>query len=161
MHQEVYIDIVFAANLLMDYILLRLTGIVLRRKNSRRRCLAAAAVGALFACLNLYVRPGKTGVLTIVLRVVCAVFMIWIAYEIQDVKHMTGAALFFFGMTFLNGGIRKQKSDGCVFFIVCGCDLWRVKSDDLPDGTNKRIQRTYLSGCPEISRTAAGDVWSV
>ena len=49
MHQEVYIDIVFAANLLMDYILLRLTGIVLRRKNSRRRCLAAAAVGALFA----------------------------------------------------------------------------------------------------------------
>lgn len=63
MHQEVYIDIVFAANLLMDYILLRLTGIVLRRKNSRRRCLAAAAVGALFACLNLYVRPGKTGVL--------------------------------------------------------------------------------------------------
>ena len=59
MHQEVYIDIVFAANLLMDYILLRLTGIVLRRKNSRRRCLAAAAVGALFACLNLYVRPGK------------------------------------------------------------------------------------------------------
>ena len=48
MHQEVYIDIVFAANLLMDYILLRLTGIVLRRKNSRRRCLAAAAVGALF-----------------------------------------------------------------------------------------------------------------
>ena len=83
MHQEVYIDIVFAANLLVDYILLRLTGIVLRRKNSRRRCLAAAAVGALFACLNLYVRPGKTGVLTIVLRVVCAVFMIWIAYEIH------------------------------------------------------------------------------
>ena len=37
MHQEVYIDIVFAANLLMDYILLRLTGIVLRRKNSRAK----------------------------------------------------------------------------------------------------------------------------
>lgn len=48
MHQEVYIDIVFAANLLMDYILLRLTGIVLRRKNSRRRCLAAPAVGGSF-----------------------------------------------------------------------------------------------------------------
>ena len=111
MHQEVYIDIVFAANLLMDYILLRLTGIVLRRKNSRRRCLAAAAVGALFACLNLYVRPGKTGVLTIVLRVVCAVFMIWIAYEIQDVKHMTGAALFFFGMTFLTGGFWMAVSE--------------------------------------------------
>ena len=62
---------------------------------------------------------------------------------------------------FLDGGIRKQKSDGCVFFIVCGCDLWRVKSDDLLMEQIKRIQRTYLSGCPEISRTAAGDVWSV
>ena len=123
MHQEVYIDIVFAANLLMDYILLRLTGIVLRRKNSRRRCLVAAAVGALFACLNLYVRPGKTGVLTIVLRVVCAVFMIWIAYEIQDVKHMTGAALFFFGMTFLTGGFWMAVSENrrvtAVFFLSC------------------------------------------
>ena len=109
--------------LLMDYILLRLTGIVLRRKNSRRRCLAAAAVGALFACLNLYVRPGKTGVLTIVLRVVCAVFMIWIAYEIQDVKHMTGAALFFFGMTFLTGGFWMAVSENrrvtAVFFLSC------------------------------------------
>ena len=109
--------------LLMDYILLRLTGIVLRRKNSRRRCLAAAAVGALFACLNLYVRPGKTGVLTIVLRVVCAVFMIWIAYEIQDVKHMTGAALFFFGMTFLTGGFWMAVSENrrvtAAFFLSC------------------------------------------
>ena len=61
MHQEVYIDIVFAANLLMDYILLRLTGIVLWRKNSRRRCLAAAAVGALFACLNLMYDQEKQG----------------------------------------------------------------------------------------------------
>ena len=65
MHQEVYIDIVFAANLLIGLYSSETYRIVLRRKNSRRRCLAAAAVGALFACLNLYVRPGKTGVLTI------------------------------------------------------------------------------------------------
>ena len=61
MHQEVYIDIVFAANLLMDYILLRLTGIVLRRKNSRRRCLAAAAVGALFCVSESLCTTRKTG----------------------------------------------------------------------------------------------------
>lgn len=36
MHQEVYIDIVFAANLLMDYILLRLTGIVLKREQQTK-----------------------------------------------------------------------------------------------------------------------------
>lgn len=65
----------------------------------------------------------KTGVLTIVLRVVCAVFMIWIAYEIQDVKHMTGAALFFFGMTFLTGGFWMAVSENrrvtAAFFLSC------------------------------------------
>ena len=123
MHQEVYIDIVFAANLLMDYILLRLTGNCSEEKEQQTKMSGGGSGRSSFLrCLNLYVRPGKTGVLTIVLRVVCAVFMIWIAYEIQDVKHMTGAALFFFwndisDRWFLDGGIRKQKSDGCVFFI--------------------------------------------
>lgn len=123
MHQEVYIDIVFAANLLMDYILLRLTGIVLRRKNSRRRCLVAAAAGALFACLNLYIQAEKPGVLTMVLQVVCAMFMIWIAYEIHDVKHLIGATLFFFGMTFLTGGfwmaVSENREVTVVLFFAC------------------------------------------
>ena len=35
MHQEVYIDIVFAANLLMDYILLRLTGTESQKKQQK------------------------------------------------------------------------------------------------------------------------------
>ena len=153
MHQEVYIDIVFAANLLMDYILLRLTGIVLRRKNSRRRCLAAAAVGALFACLNLYVRPGKTGVLTIVLRVVCAVFMIWIAYEIQDVKHMTGAALFFFGMTFLTGGFWMAVSENrrvtAVFFLSCAASA-RISFAIRSLRPSKSFSRSGVRSCATV-----------
>ena len=44
MYQEIYIDVVFAANLLMDYLLLRLVGWFLRCRAGRRRCFAAAAL---------------------------------------------------------------------------------------------------------------------
>ena len=124
MYQEVYIDVVFAANLLMDYILLRLTGIVLKIRSSRRRCLAASAVGALFSCLGFYVRSSET-VILIVFRVLCAVVMIWLAYRIHDVKHLAGALLFFFGMTFLTGGFwmavsGNQRVTGSVFAVCAG-----------------------------------------
>ena len=54
MYYNVYIDIVFWTNLLMDYILLRIVGKLFLRKRSRLRILLAAAIGALFSCLILY-----------------------------------------------------------------------------------------------------------
>ena len=61
MYYDVYIDIVFLTNLFMDYILLRIVGKLFLRKRSRRRILLAAAVGALFSCLILYVPSAVSG----------------------------------------------------------------------------------------------------
>lgn len=132
MYQEVYIDIVFAANLLMDYILLRLTGIILKYQGSRRRCLAAAAAGALFSCLCLYVRAEMT-VLTVTFRIICAAVMMKIAYRFRDGKHLAGAVLFFFGLTFLTGGFWTAVSGntrvtillflGCAAGTCCGLSI--------------------------------------
>lgn len=55
MSGAIYIDVVFVTNLLMDYILLRILGFILRLKSSGRRCFGAAAAGALFACFILYI----------------------------------------------------------------------------------------------------------
>ena len=49
MYYDVYIDIVFLTNLLMDYVLLRIVGKLFLRKRNRGRILLAAAVGALFS----------------------------------------------------------------------------------------------------------------
>jgi len=46
MYYDVYIDIVFLTNLLMDYVLLRIVGKLFLRKRNRGRILLAAAVGA-------------------------------------------------------------------------------------------------------------------
>ena len=51
MYYEVYIDIVFVTNLLLDYLLLRLVGFLFRCRKSRKRYFCAAAIGALFSCL--------------------------------------------------------------------------------------------------------------
>lgn len=118
MYQEVYIDLVFAANLLMDYILLRLTGIILKYQGSRRRCLAAAVAGALFSCLCLYVRT-EINVFTVIVRITWAGVMMRVAYGIRDMKRLAGAVLFFFGITFLTGGFWKAVSgNGRVTFFV-------------------------------------------
>ena len=56
MYYDVYIDIVFLTNLLMDYVLLRIVGKLFLRKRNRGRILLAAAVGALphFICTAGY-----------------------------------------------------------------------------------------------------------
>lgn len=122
MYQEVYIDLVFAANLLMDYILLRLTGIILKYQSSRRRCLAAAAAGALFSCLCLYVRA-EVNAVTVMVRIIWAAVMMRIAYGLRDMKRLAGAVLFFFGITFLTGGFWAAVSGNgrVTIFIFCLC----------------------------------------
>lgn len=123
MYQEVYIDVVFAANLLMDYILLRLTGIILKYQSSRRRCLVAALTGALFSCLSLFVHAGRNTIGMVVLRILCAAGMVWIAYRIRDKKHLTGAVLLFFGMTFLTGGfwMAVARNGKMTVVLFAGC----------------------------------------
>lgn len=54
MYGEIYIDVVFVTNLLMDYIVLRITGRLLRLRTNRWRYLAGGAAGAFFSCLILY-----------------------------------------------------------------------------------------------------------
>ena len=49
MHYEIYIDVVFFTNLLIDYILIRFTGILFRCGRSRKRALLGAAAGAAIA----------------------------------------------------------------------------------------------------------------
>ena len=58
MYYDVYIDIVFLTNLLMDYVLLRIVGKLFLRKRNRGRILLAAAIGALFSCLILICTAG-------------------------------------------------------------------------------------------------------
>ncbi len=51
MHYEIFLDLLFAENLLLNYSILRLASFLLKRSATRRRSLAAAAAGAGYAVL--------------------------------------------------------------------------------------------------------------
>ena len=82
MSGEIYIDVVFGANLLMDYILLRVLGMALGLRRRPGRCLAAALVGALFSCLVLWF-PKEAFPAAVILHGLCAAGMIRIGFGVK------------------------------------------------------------------------------
>lgn len=120
MYREVYIDVVFAANFLMDYILLSLVGIFMRLQRSRRRCLMAAATGAFFSALSLCIPMMDVPAVSILLTIMCAAGMVFLSYGIR--RGMIKALLFFFCMAFLTGGIwdlivGNRNTSGRIFLL--------------------------------------------
>lgn len=132
MYQEVYIDVVFAANFLMDYILLRLIGRLMRLRQSRGRCLAGAGMGALFSSLILCVSMENRSYLSILLNIACAVGMLYLAYRIPLGKTMAAAVALFGGLTFLIGGfweyIVGEHGLSGAYFLLCALGIYGVLS---------------------------------
>ena len=112
MSGEIYIDVVFAANLLMDYILLRILGSILRLKGNGRRCLAAAVTGALFSCFILCIPIEESPLILVLLHAACAAGMIRIAYGIKKSGLLLKAVTMLYLTAFLAGGFWEAAAKG-------------------------------------------------
>ena len=142
--QEIYIDIVFAANLLMDYLLLRLVGKFLKCRTSRRRCLAAAALGAIGSCLILCIPSENTLVITVVLHGFCALGMLRFGLKIQKGALLLKAFLMLYLTAFLCGGLWEAISGEraltirvfliCVFVVYTGSSAFIFAADSIRAG---------------------------
>lgn len=110
MYYEFYIDIFFLENMMLDYIVLALTGSILKWKRDFRLLFLAAFTGALGACM-LMVSPFR-GIPAVMIAgyVLPAVLMVRIAYGISQ-KHLLAKGLLCFSCTaFLTGGIFQAVS---------------------------------------------------
>lgn len=114
MYSEIYIDIVFVTNLLMDYLLLRLVGMMFRCRRSRRRALLAAMLGALFSCFILYVQADGFLPVTILLHGACAMGMLWLGLGLHKGSLLVKAMIAMYLTAFLLGGffeaVTSQKT---------------------------------------------------
>ena len=61
MHYELYIDLFFLTNFLMDYFLLLMVGKMLKCRIRRLRIIAGAMVGAFLTCIFVVFLRGKHG----------------------------------------------------------------------------------------------------
>ncbi len=120
MSGAIYIDVVFVTNLLMDYILLRILGFILRLKSSGRRCFGAAAAGALFACFILYIPVDGGPLISAFFHGICAAGMIRIAYGIKKGGLLLKAMTVLYLTAFLSGGFWEAAAGDSMNLWIFG-----------------------------------------
>lgn len=136
MDARVYIDLVFFANFLMDYVLLRAAGKLLGCRKNPIRILGASTLGAGWACLVIL--TGIRGFPGFFLQAVAAVLMLLIGIRPRKGARLLQALLLLYGMAFLCGGawevlMRKTPMSirlflfftGATFLCLSVWETWR------------------------------------
>ena len=72
MKLEVYIDLVFGVNLIMDYLLLTMMQKLAKKNSERGRKVVAAILGGLGACISIAIPCFRSGFVMIIFSVVLA-----------------------------------------------------------------------------------------
>lgn len=111
MYKEIYIDLVFATNLLMDFVLLRLTGTLLGARASWRRSLLGALIGSLTSCLILII-PTDNPCPAFLLHALTAALMAKTGCKVKSKSMLAMAAVTLYILAFLCGGFWDVLSAG-------------------------------------------------
>ena len=149
MYYEIYIDAVFLTNLLMDYVLLRIVGRIFQCGKSRKRTLLAAAAGALFSCLILYIPAESFLPAGILCHGACAYGMVRIGCGLKKGGLLVKVMVALYLTAFLCGGFWEvMDAEGGItpktFLIFTGCTYFGLSAlVYLSDSVRARIKNVY------------------
>ncbi|MCL6604131.1 MAG: sigma-E processing peptidase SpoIIGA [Paenibacillus sp.] len=114
----VYIDLIFAANLLIDGVLLWLTGWMLKLKVPWWRLLLSALLGALYVVMMFV--PDLSFLYTFIIKFGLSVFMLWIAFGFVSLQSYLRTMGAFYMINFAAaGGIL-----GIHYLLQSSGDIW-------------------------------------
>lgn len=105
MRLEVYIDLVFGINLIMDYLLLTMMQKLAKKNSVRGRKVIAAILGGLGACISIAIPNFRSGVIMIIFSVILAGGMLKIAFRYDTIRALAKDIVIYYAITFLVGGI--------------------------------------------------------
>lgn len=100
----VYIDVFFMINFVMDYIVIRLTSLVMKNNHNRLRIGAAAAFGALYSVIILKPLMNHSSYITFS-SVIVAFAMIYMAFGFKNITYYLKNVIFLVLTSFLFGGV--------------------------------------------------------
>jgi stage II sporulation protein GA (sporulation sigma-E factor processing peptidase) len=103
MVQVVYVDVLFAINLILNYLILLAVSNILHRKDSKVRLLAGAAAGALYSLLIFF--PELGFLFTAISKILFSMLIVFISYKIGHIRQFIRLLLFFYAVSLLFGGI--------------------------------------------------------
>ncbi len=112
MYREIYIDMVFVTNFLMDLVLLRLTGMSLGIRAVWYRSLLGAFIGSLSSCLILFIPIDNRYPAVFLLHVLTAAAMAGIGCRIKSKSMLARATIMLYILAFLCGGFWDVISAG-------------------------------------------------
>lgn len=99
----IYLDIIFLENLLMNYIILFGTGLVQKEQMKNYKLIISSVIGAIYAIITyLGIIPIYS---TLLMKVLLSAIMIYIAFDIHNVKKMCKTLLLFYLVSFATGGL--------------------------------------------------------
>ncbi len=101
---EIYLDVIFLENFLMDYILLLLTGKILHKQKKRLGIIAAASLGSAYTLLY-YFLPIVPLIVFQIGNLLIVYVMACLAYKREDTRQGVICAMTMTAVSFVTGGI--------------------------------------------------------
>lgn len=116
--EVIYVDILLLINLLVNFLMLSATTLFIGKKSQAWRILISSAIGAIYS-LTVLVENTSTS-LSVILRIVCFLLMLFAAFRIHTIKDLLRAAGGFFMANFAFAGIMLAvwfafKPDGMIY----------------------------------------------
>lgn len=102
---EVYLDVVFLVNLIVNYMLLRIVRKLLKSPPERIRCLAGSMLGAFGVCLMVCLPIHKTFVNLLPVHMVTSTLMVKVGCKIKNVRMLIRGVFYLYMTAFLGGGM--------------------------------------------------------
>lgn len=124
MYYEVYLDVLFVLNGIMDYFLLRLVNRLLHGSATPGRCLWGAVIGAVGICIvTLY--PGSRMLNTLLVHVVLNTIMVRFGCNLRKKRILIKGVFLLYAAAFLLGGamqllLRLTGTKGTRMFVIWG-----------------------------------------
>ncbi len=132
MYYELYIDVFFVQNFVMDYILLLLTKQMLRCSATHKRVCLGAVLGSFFTCVVIVLPIPFAFVKFILFHVLVNTFMIRAGLKIKTRTEFAKAYFLLYIGSFLLGGIMQSLQNylrvGSLFFAIAIVGYYSVSS---------------------------------
>ncbi|MPM79274.1 hypothetical protein SDC9_126307 [bioreactor metagenome] len=103
MRQVIYIDVLLVLNLIINYILLLLTGLLLKLEFKRVRIFFGALLGSLYSLIILL--PELNTLFSFIVKMLVCVLIIFVSFGFGTIKRFLRTSLMFLVMTFLFAGV--------------------------------------------------------
>ena len=98
----IYLDVIFLENIVINYIILYVTGLISKSKIKQKKILLGAAIGAIYSIIYYLLKLKIYS--SFVLKIILSIVIIYIAFNSNSFKDLLKKVLLFYLTSFVFGG---------------------------------------------------------